>query len=116
MVPCDSVPASDVHLEVWSDLMGPLTVDDFVLFSDDDVFLSSNLLVPLLLLDSGLVGFECSFDCELFGFSFAVLLLPVTLASSPTNIFSLLCSCFVWLTDEVDGFTSMPLPTLSCTA
>ena len=113
IIPCDSVPVSDVRLEVWSDLVSPLTVEDFVLFSDDDAFLSSDLLVLLLLLDSGLVAFECSFDCELFGFSLAVLLLPVTSASSPTNIFSLLCSCFVRLTDEVDGFASMPLPTLS---
>ena len=47
--------------------MGPLTVEDSVLFSADDAFLSSDLLVLLLLLDSSSVAFKCSFACEVFG-------------------------------------------------
>ena len=64
MIPCDSVPASDVRLEVWPDLVGPLTVENFVLFSVDDAFLSSDLPILLLLL---LIAFEYFFAWKVFG-------------------------------------------------
>ena len=55
--------------------MGPLTVEDSVLFSVDDAFLLTDLLVLLLLLDS-----ELSSNAPLPArslASFVVLLLPV---------------------------------------
>ena len=55
--------------------MGPLTVEDSVLFSADDVFLSSDLVVLLLLLDSDLSS-NAPLPARSLAF-FVVLLLPV---------------------------------------